>query len=134
LSSSATSSTKSSGFRVTITYTLYFGDADAISTPAPGIAIDLGLTQSLILGHRLKLRFKRCWIILPEGNGFSFGLRHQYPVNEKEKDSPMASFLKGKGAAVMKVCRKLNISSRVTYRNLVLLEWMLLGIVRWSSE
>lgn len=108
-----------SGYRVTVTYNLYFED---IPTIAPSIipfasAYETALTAAFrsLLGDPE---------FMYDGGLLGFGLQHEYPLKVKRDWSRrfsslryLADHLKGGDAVLMKVCKSLNIvtSLRMVY-------------------
>ncbi|KDQ51577.1 hypothetical protein JAAARDRAFT_139962 [Jaapia argillacea MUCL 33604] len=92
-----------SGYRVTITYNLYFANESPI-TALP--ACENGLLtafEKLLLDETF----------LPAGGSLGFGLRHQYPLPKNGTLSHLSDCLKGSDAVVMRVCQTLSLSASV---------------------
>ncbi|KDQ60430.1 hypothetical protein JAAARDRAFT_125785, partial [Jaapia argillacea MUCL 33604] len=98
-----------SGYRISLTYNLYFTKSRPQNTPA------LPQTQSRFLRALRSVLDDRTF--LPYGGTLGFGLRHQYPLPEEGDLTPLESCLKGSDAVVMEVCRYLglDVSLRAIY-------------------
>jgi hypothetical protein len=89
-----------SGYRVTLTYNLFFAESPAIAMsriPSPMESV-FKETLSRVLADPL---------FLPEGGHLGFGLRHQYPI--KDTLTHLAHSLKGSDAVIKKVCADLSL-------------------------
>ncbi|CAL1715334.1 unnamed protein product [Somion occarium] len=98
-----------SGYRVTVTYNLYF---DAAVPSIPSVALTEDPTHDKlkdILGTLLEDKN-----FLPDGGYLGFGLRREYPL-QSTRDvvdlSEFASYLKGGDAILMSVCEELSLSA-----------------------
>lgn len=106
-----------SGYRVTVTYNLYFFE-DPAPLPSTIISHDAG-EESLQATLR---RLLDDVSFLPGGGYLGFGLIHQYPIDlehigwlrkEEEKLAAMRAIegrLKGSDAILMKICKQLSLS------------------------
>ncbi|EED79503.1 predicted protein, partial [Postia placenta Mad-698-R] len=104
-----------SGYRVTVTYNLYFVE-DLAPLPSAIISHDAG-EESLQASLR---RLLNDVSFLPDGGFLGFGLNHQYPIDleqfdwsRKEKIAAMRAIegrLKGSDAILMKICKQLSLS------------------------
>ena len=109
-----------SGFRVTLTYNLYFA-ADAVSGN-PSIAAPINsaarANESAFKDALSDLLVDE--IVLPNGGTLGFGLHHEYPVklNTKPELNDLVDRLKGSDAIIKRVCSQLslNISLKVMYK------------------
>jgi hypothetical protein len=101
-----------SGYRVTLTYNLYYGKAT-----------DTPLTPSV---QPNELVFKTALMellsdptFLPEGGNLGFGLKYQYPVDLKSGSlEGLSDSLKGTDAIIRRACKELSLdaSLRVLYQ------------------
>lgn len=110
-----------SGYRVTLTYNLYFADADSTVN-------DSSVARS-ISGHIYEQEFREVFrkllddpTFLPAGGTLGFGLRYQYPVEKgRQKEYPVPArsvvraqeCLKGSDAVVMKVAKEFSLDASV---------------------
>ena len=106
-----------SGYRVTLTYNLYFEDSSKI-----GIPNDRLLTAREILDAPCKASLQELLAdssFLTQGGWLGFGLYHQYPydVNSKTSLESITKFLKGSDATLYRVCKdlELDVKIRVLY-------------------
>ncbi|KAJ3504189.1 hypothetical protein NLJ89_g8065 [Agrocybe chaxingu] len=103
-----------SGYRVTLTYNLYFGDVgsnDQASIVAPN-PVNEHLKASF-------LALLKSPTFLAQGGLVGFSLSHQYPFNvESTRLSNVITFLKGADAAVLNMCNELSLEPtlKVVYR------------------
>lgn len=105
-----------SGYRVTITYNLYFPAASLPAVVAPTnhavseneAAFQAGLSD-LLANEK----------VLPKGGTLGFGLRHEYPVNAQTELHTLLDFLKGSDAIIKRACKQLSldVSLKVIYRD-----------------
>lgn len=96
-----------SGYRVTLTYNLYF-------TSATEASVDT------LLVNPIEASFKDAFsarladpTFLPEGGTLGFGLRYQYPIPNSVYDhdlSEVLEYLKGGDATIVRVCNALGLS------------------------
>lgn len=117
-----------SGYRITVTYNLYF-DIAPTTPPSQGTEGPFSiLPQESEFQTALKtlLADKR---FLPEGGQLGFGLRHEYPLHvpdsfwgnrAKANDNPLrmlVNYMKGSDAIVLNACKALGfkISLRIVY-------------------
>lgn len=104
-----------SGYRVTVTYNLYFSD------PSPAIPETSLVVQNPLVASAFRIELERLLTdptFVPEGGNLMFGLRHQYPVelenlewraDKKALLQGMSAYLKGSDAVVYKVCGELGL-------------------------
>ncbi|KZT39340.1 hypothetical protein SISSUDRAFT_1119066 [Sistotremastrum suecicum HHB10207 ss-3] len=94
-----------SGYRVTLTFNLYFRTPASLSTPAPNIPPDApALLNSL----------KACLndpTFLPEGGLLGFGLKHEYPLSASSDLQNFVGFLKGSDSAIIKTADSLDMKA-----------------------
>ncbi|KAI0350190.1 hypothetical protein OH77DRAFT_1431338 [Trametes cingulata] len=114
-----------SGYRVTITYNLYFvKDYAALGGAAP-LAHPVGTNEELF---RSTLRgLLEDPTFLPEGGNLLFALHHQYPLSTSHKSleaakqalRDVASRLKGSDAVILRVIQELSLeaSLRIVYQD-----------------
>ncbi|EPQ57176.1 hypothetical protein GLOTRDRAFT_115211 [Gloeophyllum trabeum ATCC 11539] len=101
-----------SGYRVTLTYNLYYDDLQAV-VPMP--------VSTLSQEDLLKETFQRLLedtTFLPEGGRLGFGLRHQYPIDPSRRSlRNIFAILKGSDGILKRVAEKLSldVSLRVIY-------------------
>ncbi|XP_055334167.1 uncharacterized protein LOC129585491 [Paramacrobiotus metropolitanus] len=93
-----------SGYRVTLTYNLYFGETPAPPEAMVNIAVNHELTFKTGLEQLLADP-----TFLPQGGLIGFGLQHKYPVNAQTKLCTLMERLKGSDALVKKVCEQLSL-------------------------
>ncbi|KZV60965.1 hypothetical protein PENSPDRAFT_659252 [Peniophora sp. CONT] len=100
-----------SGYRVTITYNLYFDDAK-VAQPASGPFVSdfANRLQNLLDDPHF----------MPQGGYLGFGLRHAYPIEFSEEFTfvrngvqHIASVLKGSDAAVLRAAQAAGLSTRL---------------------
>lgn len=95
-----------SGYRVTLTYNLYFESPTAETK------------HKSLHGHGQKLKeaFQNLLAettFLPDGGNLGFGLHRQYPINLKEKSLQyLLECLKGSDATLYRVCQELGLSAQ----------------------
>ncbi|VDB85566.1 unnamed protein product [Peniophora sp. CBMAI 1063] len=104
-----------SGYRVTVTYNLYFDDAEdgaeAAVAPPPATATAFATHLQGLLDDPQ---------FLPEGGYLGFGLRHSYPIQFTEDMSPMRrgvqhllDVLKGADAIVLRAAREAGLPAQL---------------------
>ncbi|KAH9913016.1 uncharacterized protein B0H18DRAFT_1088222 [Fomitopsis serialis] len=99
-----------SGYRITITYNLYFKPSQPPLPPA----------HPFTFGPDLKAVLQRLLedpTFLPKGGHLGFGLSHRYPV-ERRMDArccDLQTCLKGGDAVIMKVCTDLGLKSSLKF-------------------
>ncbi|OBZ71338.1 hypothetical protein A0H81_08863 [Grifola frondosa] len=100
-----------SGYRVTITYNLYFSESPSPSEIAAAHPLSA-------IERELKTAFQSLLddpTFMPEGGHLGFGLRHQYPIPSTDNDpdvlEDLEDRLKGSDAALMMVCRELGLDA-----------------------
>ena len=96
-----------SGYRVTLTYNLYFS-AESASIPVPPI----------VAPSTTETTFKTALSTLLSNNTFmtrggflGFGLRHEYPLDPKAGLGNLINCLKGNDAIIQKVCSQLSLQT-----------------------
>jgi hypothetical protein len=102
------------GYRVTLTYNLYFGTRNLANHVVASSEHGFQSTLSELLNDP---RF------LPEGGYIGFGLRYQYPIESPGSRhasnlQSMLNYLKGSDAVVKKICETLSLecSLQIIYR------------------
>ncbi|XP_055334166.1 uncharacterized protein LOC129585490 [Paramacrobiotus metropolitanus] len=93
-----------SGYRVTLTYNLYFGETPALPDAMVNIAVNHEHTFKTGLAQLLADQ-----TFLPNGGWIGFGLPHEYPVSAKTELCTVVKNLKGSDALVKKVCEQLSL-------------------------
>ena len=95
-----------SGYRVTVTYNLYF--SDGTHNPSP-----LSSTRLTFQAEFLKLLDDPAF--LPDGGFLGFGLRHVYPLEKRPKQVNALQYLKtclkGSDADLLSVCQGLSLQA-----------------------
>lgn len=105
------------GYRVTITYNLYFDDDDDDDD-------DDGEPQSRLEDEEKKLKFYSTLeklladpTFLPEGGRLGFGLRRVYPLAKKPSDRDalvyLRKHLKGSDAEILRACEALSLPAKL---------------------
>ncbi|KAF7964956.1 hypothetical protein HWV62_1440, partial [Athelia sp. TMB] len=92
-----------SGYRVTLTYNLYY----AADTPEPSIAIRQFASEGEVTFKAGLLELLDDPTVLPAGGIIGFGLQHEYPVNDQTTLIDMVNHLKGGDALVKRACDQL---------------------------
>jgi len=101
-----------SGYRVTLTYNLYFAPEKPayaiVPTPSPSQLAFKNALSDLLADPT----------VLPDGGLLGFGLQHEYPVNSKTDLNDLIRCLKGGDALIYRVCSQLSLkaSLKVVYR------------------
>jgi len=99
-----------SGYRVSLTYNLYYDDPPLPTGPLRGDGVTeeeakLRQTLSALLEN---LDF------LPDGGYLGFGLRYQYPIKAEASDlGSLAGALKGSDAVIKRVADELNMNAQL---------------------
>ena len=99
-----------SGYRVSLTYNLYYDDAPLPTGPLRGD----GVTE-----EEAKLRQTLSALIqnldfLPDGGYLGFGLRYQYPIKTESSDlGSLVGTLKGSDAVIKRVADELNMNAQL---------------------
>ncbi|EGN97805.1 hypothetical protein SERLA73DRAFT_90914 [Serpula lacrymans var. lacrymans S7.3] len=103
-----------SGYRVTITYNLYFEDESKAMVSVDPAPTSYEITMKAALSDLLSDPG-----VLPEGGYLGFGLRHQYPVNSETDIQNLVDCLKGSDAVIASICDQLALpySLKVFYRS-----------------
>ncbi|VDC04387.1 unnamed protein product [Peniophora sp. CBMAI 1063] len=103
-----------SGYRVTITYNLYFDDAETASTSTRSIAPDMS-----DFAHRLRHLLDDSHF-MPQGGYLGFGLRHAYPVEFADNFMPVhedvqhiTSVLKGSDAVILRAAQAAGLQAQL---------------------
>jgi len=102
-----------SGYRVTLTYNLYFS-AEFASTSVPPIVAP-STTEATFKTALSRLLSDNTF--MTRGGFLGFGLRHEYPLEPKTGLRNLISCLKGNDAIIQKVCSQLSLQTmlRVIY-------------------
>lgn len=98
-----------SGYRVTLTYNLYFEDAGEPLAPSFVATYESALKDSF--RHLLSDQ-----TFLPKGGSLGFGLRHEYPIDKGRYTKTLdylEDSLKGSDAVLMKVCKELSLKATI---------------------
>jgi len=97
-----------SGYRVTLTYNLYFGSAQ----PTDAI-LNVG-SNEISFKNALSTLLQNAEF-MPQGGTLGFGLKHQYPVDitKGERSSKLLECLKGSDAVIRRVCADLSLDTKV---------------------
>ena len=103
-----------SGYRVTLTYNLYFKNDETESK----VDLSNSLTASRVLDTPFKAALQELLndsSFLLEGGRLGFGLYHQYPYNTKRCTSlrNIIKFFKGSDATLYRVCTDLDLEANV---------------------
>jgi hypothetical protein len=101
-----------SGYRVTLTYNLYFvpeKPADTIIPTPPSSQHAFKNALSDLLADSS---------IFPNGGHLGFGLWHEYPVNSSTDFTKLLGCLKGSDASIFKICSQLSLKAtlKVVYQ------------------
>ncbi|KAL5501796.1 hypothetical protein ACEPAH_9056 [Sanghuangporus vaninii] len=102
-----------SGFRVTLTYNLYYADEIKLEVPkrAPAFPMNECAVKSALRALVEDETF------CPRGVHLGFGLSHKYPIEVKTHDMNALDFiaqnLKGSDALLMQACKDLNLDARL---------------------
>ncbi|KIM90260.1 hypothetical protein PILCRDRAFT_811978 [Piloderma croceum F 1598] len=104
-----------SGFRVTLTYNLYFSH-DANPSMVVPVNSAARANESAFKDALSDLLENET--VLPNGGTLGFGLHHEYPVNLNTKLDDLVDRLKGSDAIIKRVCSQLslNILLKVMYK------------------
>ncbi|KAF9535325.1 hypothetical protein CPB83DRAFT_901074 [Crepidotus variabilis] len=98
------------GYRVTLTYNLYFEKAtEIIVCPAPNVDESLRVSLSRVLKDPA---------FLPDGGALGFGLSYKYPFDPQSTSlSDVLGWLKGPDAAIKQVCEavSLKVAAKAIY-------------------
>ncbi|KAL5501797.1 hypothetical protein ACEPAH_9057 [Sanghuangporus vaninii] len=102
-----------SGFRVTLTYNLYY--ADEIKLEVPKRAPALPMNECAVKSALRSLVEDKAFC--PKGTHLGFGLRHEYPIEVNTGGintlDYIAQSLKGSDALLMQACKDLNLDARL---------------------
>ncbi|KLO11815.1 hypothetical protein SCHPADRAFT_905680 [Schizopora paradoxa] len=104
-----------SGFRLTLTYNLYFGESldsqSIVSTPtARTAALFTSLPPNAETFQNKLAELLADDTFLPMGGRLGFGLFHEYPFATKPDLERLTEVLKGSDAVIMQACRALGLS------------------------
>lgn len=112
-----------SGYRITVTYNLYFGNTP---NPSPDTSGTASIPESTFQAALKEILADSSF--LPSGGLLGFGLRHEYPlplpvtsedtgITEKRPLDSLLEFLKGSDAIVKEACQALGpkVSLRIVY-------------------
>lgn len=91
-----------SGYRVTLTYNLYFGDNRSSAFMLPTSDTEVQIRRSL-------LTLLNDGKFLPDGGLLGFSLSHLYPINLNTKLDKLGDSLKGTDAAIKRACNSLSL-------------------------
>jgi hypothetical protein len=107
-----------SGFRVTLTYNLYFSHDAASGNPSMAVPVNFAARANESAFKDALSDLLANETVLPNGGTLGFGLHHEYPVNLNTKLNDLVDRLKGSDAIIKKVCSQLslNISLKVMYK------------------
>jgi len=109
-----------SGYRVTITYNLYF-EEDRPHSSASADTVTLPIVDS-VNKNAFRDELKRLLAMpsfFPSGGHLAFGLHHQYPIDRSwEKSSGgvlthLVKYLKGTDALIVSACHELSLHTRL---------------------
>jgi hypothetical protein len=125
-----------SGYRVTLTYNLYFSADAAYKSVAPIVvpSESEAALQSALSAVLSDSTF------MPKGGLLGFGLRHEYPLDPKAGLGTLINCLKGNDAIIQRVCNQLSLQTmlRVVYadenRNAAPYFVMVKDIVDYSEQ
>ncbi|KAH7919487.1 hypothetical protein BV22DRAFT_1040831 [Leucogyrophana mollusca] len=108
-----------SGYRVTLTYNLYFTGDERQDFPPPVPYVAEEELKALLVDLLSDEG------VLPDGGYIGFGLQYQYPVSTGTKLRKLRKCLKGNDALLGRVCDALNFEwfIRVLYRGAGLSRW-----------
>ena len=103
-----------SGYRVTLTYNLYFENHETESE----VELSNSLTGSKVLDYPFKATLQELLndsSFLPEGGRLGFGLYLQYPYNTKHYTllQNIIKFFKGSDTTLYRVCKDLKLEANV---------------------
>lgn len=107
-----------SGYRVTLTYNLYFGDDKSTIVPSSSPAKFLPIDDTEIKIKNLLKAMLNKPDFLPNGGLVGFALSHLYPLNSDEINLlELRKNLKGTDAAIKRACDSLslNVSLKTVY-------------------
>ena len=99
-----------SGYRVSLTYNLYYDDAPLPTGPlrADGVTEEEAKLRQTLSALIENLDF------LPDGGYLGFGLRYQYPIKTESSDlGSLVGALKGSDAVIKRVADELNMNAQL---------------------
>jgi hypothetical protein len=107
-----------SGYRVTLTYNLYFSADGSDRNPAMPTPVNYATSANEVAFRAALSDLLADESVLPNGGTLGFGLRHEYPVNTNTKLVTLNDLLKGSDAIVKRVCSQLSLvtSLKVMYQ------------------
>ena len=107
-----------SGYRVTLTYNLYFSVNDADDKAAVALPINYAVSENEAAFIAALSDLLADESVLPMGGTLGFGLRHEYPVNINTKLATLNDRLKGSDAIVKRGCNQLSLitSLKIMYQ------------------
>jgi hypothetical protein len=107
-----------SGYRVTLTYNLYFSVNDADDKPAAVLPVNYAASAIEATFGAALSDLLADESVLPTGGTLGFGLRHEYPVNTDTELATLNDRLKGSDAIVKRACNQLSLvtSFKVMYQ------------------
>ena len=102
-----------SGYRVTLTYNLYFGDDKSTIVPSTTLRITEAKIKKSLLTLLNDEKF------LPDGGLLGIGLTYQYPTNKNINLDELIESLKGTDAAIKRACDSLSLkaSLKIVYNS-----------------
>jgi hypothetical protein len=108
-----------SGYRVTLTYNLYFSTNDADDKLAVALPVNSAVSANEAAFTAALSDLLADESVLPMGGTLGFGLRHEYPVNINTKLTTLNDRLKGSDAIVKRACNQLSLvtSLKVMYQD-----------------
>jgi hypothetical protein len=104
-----------SGYRISLTYNLYFS-TDSASSPTPPTASPSTVETTFKKALSTLLSDNN---FMPTGGFLGFGLRHEYPLDPQAGLGNLINCLKGNDAIIKRVCSQLSLQTllRVVYRD-----------------
>jgi hypothetical protein len=107
-----------SGYRVTLTYNLYFSTNDADDKLAVALPVNYAVSANEAAFTAALSDLLADESVLPMGGTLGFGLHHEYPVNINTKLTTLNDRLKGSDAIVKRACNQLSLvtSLKVMYQ------------------
>jgi len=107
-----------SGFRVTLTYNLYYSTNAVNGNPAVAVPVNSAASPNETAFKAALSDLLADASVLPQGGPLGFGLHHEYPVTVKTELSTLNDRLKGSDAIIRRVCSQLSLdtSLKVIYK------------------